>query len=105
MGLYDGKVLGNLFGYLDGITLGLDVGIGLGSLDESVDGSINGKIEGLFILYSMNSTGDKVIGNILRNVDGITFGVNVGTDLVSLDGYFDGFNAVNLERLLFGDSL
>ena len=36
----------------------------------------------------MGSTDDKVIGTILGNVGGITLGIDVGTDLISLDGFF-----------------
>ena len=38
LGLFDGKVLGNILGNVDGITLVLDVGTDLGSLYVSFDG-------------------------------------------------------------------
>ena len=39
------------------------------------------------------------------NVDSIVLGIDVGTDLGSLDGSFDVYNDVKLEWLLLGDSL
>ena len=42
---------------------------------------------------------------ILGNLDGTTLGVDVGTELVSLDVSFDGSNYVKLEGLFLGDSL
>ena len=47
----------------------------------------------------------KLIGNILVNNDGITHELDVGTELTSLDGSFDGSNDGTLEELLIGDSL
>ena len=41
-----------------------------------------------------------MIETILGNVYGITLGLNVGTELRSLDGYFDIFNNDKLEGLL-----
>ena len=38
----------------------------------------------------------EVLVNIIGNVDGITLGIDVRTDLVSLDEYFDGCNGGNL---------
>ena len=40
----------------------------------------------------VGSTDVKLIGTIIKNVDGITLGIDVGTDLVSLDGPFDVSN-------------
>ena len=105
MGFSDDKFIGTILGDVYGITLGLNVGIDLGYLDESFDDFNDGKIEVLFLVYSMNSSGGKVLGNILGNVDEITFGVNVGTYLVSLDGYFDFFNDGNLGKFVLGNSL
>ena len=45
------------------------------------------------------STYDKVIGAILGNVYRITRGLDVGTDLGSLDGSFDDSNGGKLEVL------
>ena len=47
----------------------------------------------------------RVLGTILVNIDGITFGFDVGTELGSVDGSFDGFNDDKLEGLFLGDSL
>ena len=44
-----------------------------------------------------------MIGTILVNVDGITLGIDVGTELGSLYGYFDVFNDGKLEELFLGD--
>ena len=41
-----------------------------------------------------------MIGTILVYVDGITLGLDVGTELGSLDGSFGGSNDRNLEGLL-----
>ena len=50
----------------------------------------------------LGSTDDEVFDTILRNVDGITLGLDVGTELGSLDGSFDGYNDVNIMGLLLG---
>ena len=42
---------------------------------------------------------------ILVNVVGITLGINVGTELGSLDESIDGYNYGNFEGLLYEDSL
>ena len=47
----------------------------------------------------------KVIGTILGNADRITLGIDVGTELVSLDVSFDCFNVGKLVRLFIGGSL
>ena len=44
-----------------------------------------------------------MIGNILGNVDIITFGVMLEQSLPSLDGYLDGSNDGKLEILFLGD--
>ena len=46
------------------------------------------------------STDGKVIGIILGNVHGITLGLDVRTELSSLDGSVDGYNYGKLEGLL-----
>ena len=46
-----------------------------------------------------------MIGTILVNVDGITLGIDVGTEMRYLDGYFDGSNYGNIEVILIGDSM
>ena len=53
----------------------------------------------------MGSTNGNDLVTLLRNVYGITLGLDVGTDLSSLDGSFDGSNDVNLECLFLGESL
>ena len=47
----------------------------------------------------------KELITVLGNVDSIVLGIDVGTDLDSLDGSFDVYNDVKLEWLLLGDSL
>ena len=47
----------------------------------------------------------KAIGAILGDVYGITIGIDVGTELVSLDGPFDGSNYCKLEGLFIEESL
>ena len=46
-----------------------------------------------------------MVGTIIGNVDGIRFGINVVTDIGSLDGSFDGSNDGKQEGLFIGDSL
>ena len=101
--------------------LRLDIGTELGSLDRFFDGSNYGKLGGLFLLGSlgsthgkaigsdkgikMGSTAGKVLGIILGDVDVIALRIDFRTELVSLDGSFDGYNYENLENLLLGNSL
>ena len=40
----------------------------------------------------MGYTGGRVIGTILGNVDRIILGIDIGTELVFLDGSLDGSN-------------
>ena len=47
----------------------------------------------------------EVLGTILENVDGITVGIDVGTELGNLDVSFDGSNYGKLESLLLAESL
>ena len=97
------------------------IGKQLGYLDGSFDGSNDGKLEILLIGYSLGYndgkvlgydesiklglSGDKFFGTILLNVYGIILGLDVGTQLDSLDGYFDGSNDGKLECLFLGGSL
>ena len=46
-----------------------------------------------------------MLGTILRNIDGITLELYVGTELRSLLGFLDDSNYDKLEGLLLGDSL
>ena len=48
---------------------------------------------------------DTVLGNILGDIYGITFWIDVVTELCSLDGFFDGSNDGKLDRLLLIYSL
>ena len=80
-----------------------------------------GKLEGLLPGCRFGSTVDKridhdegiklvifdgeVIGTIIVNVDGITLGLDVGIELVSLDVSFDGCNDGNIEGLFPEESL
>ena len=75
-----------------------------GSLYVSLDGSKDGKFEGVFLGDLLRSTyvivlgsdegiklvlsDCKALGTILGNVDEITLGIDVGTDLGYLDGSF-----------------
>ena len=117
----DGEVIVNILVNLDGITLGVDVGIYLGSLDGSYGGYNDGKLERLFIADSLSSTDGKVLGydegiimrstdgkllvTILENVDGITFDIDFGKELGSIDRPIYGSNDGKLEIFLLGDSL
>ena len=38
------------------------------------------------------------------NLDGITLGLNVGTELGSLDGFFDGSNDFKHDKIVVEDS-
>ena len=95
------------------------IGRQLGSLDASFDGSDSGKLEWLLLGGSLGytdgkalgsdegiklgSTDGKVIGTILENIYGITLGIDIGIELVFLDGSFDGSNNGKLEDLLLGE--
>ena len=67
-------------------------------------GYTNGKVhvsdEGIKLI---NFDG-KVLGNKLGSVDGITLGLDVGTELSSLDGSFDVYNDGKLEGLFLLNS-
>ena len=62
------------------------------------DGKVLGSDEGIKLEY----TDVKVFGNILGNVDIITLGLDIGTELGFLNGSFDGYNEGNLEGFLLG---
>ena len=117
----DGELIGTVLVNVDGITPGIDVGIEMGSLDVSFGGfnddkpevllledslgSTDGKLLGSDEVIKLGSTDGEVIGTILRNVYGITLGIDFGTNLVSLDGYFCGSNDGKIEFLLLVDSM
>ena len=98
----------------------IDVWTDLGSLDESFVGSSYEKLRSLLLEDSLVSTDDKVVGSdegiklvlsygnvigtILINLYGIILGIDVGTELVSLDGSYEVFNHGKIERLSLGDS-
>ena len=121
LGLFDDKGLVTILGNVYGITLGHDVRIDQGFLDGSFDGYKNDKLEELLIGDSLVYNFDKLfgsnkgiklglyhgkgIGNIIVNVDRITLGIDVETELSSLDGSLHGSNDGNIEGLLIGDSL
>ena len=46
-----------------------------------------------------------MLGTILVNVDVITLGIGVGTELISLDEAFYGYNDCNFKDILLGHSL
>ena len=73
------------------------------SLNESFDGSNDGKLEHLFLGDSLGSTDVKVLGFLLGDVDGITLGLDFGTERVFLYVTFYGCNDGKLECLLLGD--
>ena len=99
-----------IIGDADGITLGIGVVTYPGSSDGSLYCYNDGKLEGFFLGGSLGSTDEEVlgydegvkvglfygevIGNILGNVDGITLRLDVGTELVSSDRSFDGYNII-----------
>ena len=53
----------------------------------------------------MGSTYGKVFGTILGNIDRITLGFDIETEMGFLDGSFDVSNDCKLEGLFLGDSL
>ena len=67
----------------------------------STDGKVIVSDEGI----KLRSTDGKVLANITGNVDGITLLLDVGTELSSLDGSFDGSNDGKPEVVLLGSSL
>ena len=94
-----GKLLGTILENIVGIKLEMDFRTDMGSLDGSFDSYNDGKLYCLFLGGSLRSTGGKVpvsdegnqvwcnycklFGNMLRDVDVITVGIDVVTDLVS----------------------
>ena len=104
-------VLITILGDVDRIKLGLDFVTELGSWDGSFDCSYFGNLEGLLFGDLLGSTDSKasccdegvdirsthsnVLSTILVNVDVIIHGLDVGTELDSLDGSFDVSNDGN----------
>ena len=88
----------------------------MGYLDGSFDGSNDVKLEGLLLGDSLVYNDGKVLGyyegiklgftdgkllvTMLGNVDKIKLWIDVGTELRSLDGSFDGSNYGKREGLL-----
>ena len=68
-------------------------------------GSTDGKVLGSYECIKLGLYDSKLLGTILLNVDGTTHGLDVGTELGSLGGLFDGSNDGITEELLLGDSL
>ena len=54
---------------------------------------------------TLGSTDDKFISTKLGNVYWIKLEIDVGKEMVSLDGFLDGSNYGNIEGLFLGDSL
>ena len=67
----------------------------LGESLGSTDGEVIGSDEGI----KLGSTDGKVIGNVIGDVERITVGIDVGTELRPLDGSFDDSNGGSLEGL------
>ena len=67
----------------------------------SADGKFLNSNEGIKLV----STDENFIGPILGNVDEITIGIDVGTELGYLDGSFGGSNYGKIEGLFLGFSL
>ena len=74
-----GTELGYLYGPIDGYNDDKSEGLLLGGSLRSTDGKVHGSDEGI----KLRSTDGKVIGTTLRNLDGITLGIDVGTELGS----------------------
>ena len=73
-----------------------------------IEGSLgynHGKVLGSDEGIKMGSTDGKAFGTILGNVDRITLGINIGTDLGFLDVSFDCSNEGKLEGLFLRDLL
>ena len=102
--LSNGKFIGTILEDINVIKVRIDNGTKLGSLFGSFDGSNDGNLEGIFLGGSLLFYDGKVFGSddgiklglsdinmlctILGNVDLIIFGIDIGTDLGSLDGSF-----------------
>ena len=65
-----------------------------------VHGNVIGSDEGI----KLGSTDSKLLGAILEHINGITLGLDVGTNMGYLDGSNDCTNYGTLEGLLLGDS-
>ena len=68
-------------------------------------GSTNGKVYGSGKGNKLGSFDVKVLGTIIGNVDRITLGIDVRTDLGSLYVSSYVYNDCKIEGLLIGDSL
>ena len=86
--LFYGKVFGTITVNLYVITFGVDVGTEMGSVDGYFDGYNGGNIEGLLLGEYLGYTDGNVLSTIPGNVDRITLGIDVVTDMGSLDGSF-----------------
>ena len=109
-------MLGTIPGNVYGIIHEFDVGTYLGSVDGSFDGSNDGNLEGLFLGGSLGYTDGKLIGSdevvklvstggklfvtVFGNVDRITLGIDIETELGSLDGSLDGSNDGNFDGVI-----
>ena len=71
------------------------IGYSLGCTDDKLIGSDEG--------IKLGFSDGEVVGTILGNVDGITHGIDVRTDLSPLYVSFDGYNDVKLEGSFLGD--
>ena len=60
------------------------------------DGRVIGSDEGIILGF----TDGELLDTILINIDEITLGIDVGTDLVSLDGYLYGSNYGTIQVML-----
>ena len=69
----------------------------LGDSLGSTDGKVIGSDEGI----KLGLCDVKLLVTLIENVDGIKLGVDVETDLGSLDGSFDGSNVGKIEGLFF----
>ena len=81
-----------------GVNDGNFEGILFGESLVSTDNKVIGYDEGIKMIY----TGGKVLVNIPGYVYGIKLGIDIGTQLGSLDGLFYGSNDGNLEGILYG---
>ena len=87
-----GKELGSLDASFDGSNYENLVDLLIGGLHGYTDGKVLGSDEGI----KLGLSGDKVLWNILVNVDKVTIRLYVGTYLGSLYGSFDGSNYGNI---------
>ena len=93
--------MGSLDGLFDGSNYVKNYIIFLGKSLEYTDDEVLGLDKGIKLRYSHG----KVLGTILVNVDIMSLGIDVGTEMVSLDGSFDASKDGKLERLLIVDSM